>query len=121
MINISFTPYALTQHPLLSTVPQNAFALQLGPVSNVLIPRPGSISPGDPLRNGSAFQIDLRLGETFELEDVIFEILVDNAKAGGDVSFLNRLLQYVNSNILQVQQDNQAPLTSEQILAYTAP
>ena len=119
MINIYFTDYALTQHPVISTAADNSFSLQLGPITNALIPRPVSSSV-DPMRNGSSFQINLRPHESFALEDVVFEILVDNAKNGGDVSFLNRLIQYVQSNILIVQQDNGAILSAGEILNYSS-
>ena len=119
MINIYFTTYALTLHPVISKALTGAFTLQLGPITNVLVPRPVP-SSSDPLRNGSAFQINLRPGESFSLEDVVFEILVENAKNGGNVSFLNRLIQYVQSNILIVQQDDGTILTAEEILHYSA-
>jgi hypothetical protein len=121
VVNISFTPTALASHPVISTAPANAFALQLGPISNVLIPRPINASSADPIRNGSAFQINLRPGETFLIEDADFEVLVSNARNGGDVSFLTRLLDLIYENVLQVQQDNGAPLTPKQVLNYTAP
>lgn len=121
MVNISLTAYSLANHPVISKAPSNAFFVELGPITHVLVTRPRGNSSADPLRNGNPFQIQLRPYESFSLEDSIFEALVDNAKNGGDVSFINKLMQLVNLNVVQVTQDNGTPLTSKQILAYTAP
>jgi hypothetical protein len=121
VINISFTAAALASDPIISVADHN-FVLQLGPVRNVLIPRDTSNPLGNPLRNGSGFQLQLRLNESISLEDTEFQVLIENATGGGDVSFLNRLITLVARNIIQVNQDETTPaLTSKQILAYTAP
>ncbi len=120
MVNISFTADALATNPaIVQGGPQ--FVLQLGPISGVLIPRDTGSPPNDPLRYGGAFQLQLRVNESISLEDTEFQVLVDNAKNGGDPSFLNRILVLVARDIIQVQQDDGSPLTKDQILAYTAP
>lgn len=120
MVNISFTANALANDPVIS-VGGPHFVLQLGPVSGVLIPQNTGNPPNEPLRYGGAFQLNLRINESIDLEDTEFQVLVNNATNGGDPSFLNRLLVLVTRNIIQVQQDNGLPLTKKAILTYSAP
>ena len=78
------------------------------------------VTPEEAIRNGSPFQINLSPGCDFGIDDVIFENIVKNASGGGNSEFLNRILHYVNNNVITVSQ-GVTPLTAKQILAYTAP
>jgi hypothetical protein len=107
-----------------SVIQQNprAFILHLGDDDFVVPSVSRDLTTLDnALENGSPYQINLRPYEDFAIDDQVFQNLVNNSKAGGDTSLVNRILHFVNINVLEVRQDGGAPLTANAILNYTAP
>lgn len=121
MILIKIKDTYVASNPTIAANP-NAFILHLGD-DDFAIPSSsrnlGSIDSA--VRTGSPYQINLKPYEEFGIDDTVFESLVDSAKQGGDTSFINRILHFVNVGVLEVRQDGGSPLTSKQVLAYTAP
>lgn len=102
----------------------NSFTLNIGSVTKMPIPSPSKTAGGapNPSRNGLTYEVQLYPDESFEIDDSIFQGIVQNFYNGGDVGFVTRLIDLVNRGIVQVLQDGAGtPLTAKQILAYTAP
>lgn len=117
MINIRFTDAWLTANPSLT----KGFLLSLGD-NDYPVPSNSrySTDPSRAVVNGSLTQINLRPGETFSIQNEIFETLVKSNESGGDTNLITRILHFVNMGVLQVMQGT-TPLTSKQIVNYTAP
>lgn len=121
MVNLRLTDTFVSTNPAVVAA-GNHFILSLGNDKTMVPSISRSLAtPEMAIRNGSPFQINLQPGCDFSIDDVIFENIVKNASGGGSSEFLNRLLHYVNTSVVQVSQDSAAPLTAKQILAYTAP
>lgn len=121
MIYLSITQAWVTANPQL---PLNAFTLSIGEPGYLYQSPSNSIVPSDrtsPAVKGGPSQVLLRMNESFSLGNQEFETIIYSAKNGGTTNFLNRLLYLVNNSIVQVQQDNGAPLSADDIYNYTAP
>ncbi len=122
MINISITASEISRNSLIQQDP-SSYVLNLGTITKVILPSAAraNSNPADPVRDGGQFFISLRPYETFPIENEVFQALVNNAVNGGEGSFLSQLIYFVNRGVVEVRQDNGSPLTSKQILSYTAP
>jgi len=116
VVNIQITPAFV----LPDGIPATAFTLELG---GGYTPAVNMTQTGDTLRQGSAWTPNVRVGETLSFDDVVFQGVVETYRGGGasDATFIPRLLYLMYRNILQVQQDNAAPMTPAQVLNYIAP
>ena len=94
-----------------------AFTLQIGSVSHEIVPSPSRL---DPMRDGGEYQVNLRLDEAFEIDDAVFQSLTS---FGAEGQFILKLLDYVQTGVVEVRQSvmSATPLTTKQILTYTAP
>lgn len=121
MVNIRLTDTFCSTNPTVVASPA-AFIFVLG-ADKSIIPSPSrSLARfDDAIRNGSPFQINLRPGFDFSIDDTIFENLVKNSAGGGNTELLNRLLHYIVQNVIEVHQDGAAAMTAKQVLEYTAP
>lgn len=115
MINISIAASVV----LPDGVPETAFTLELG---GGFTPPADMVRNGDPLRLGSGWTPNVRVGETLSFDDALFQSIVTNYTAGGSsTTFLARVLFYVSQGTLEVRQDAGSPMTTKEIVTYTAP
>lgn len=121
MVNLTMTTTFLTTNATAKINP-NKFCLQLGDEHFIIpsISRPSNPDNPDQVIRGGVNQINLRGYESFCIENQVFQDLVNSARDGGDTTWLNRIIFYVNTNVLQVDQDGTV-LTSDQILNYVSP
>jgi hypothetical protein len=123
MINIRLNDTWVASNPVCSQNP-NAFILIIGNDKSIVPSVERNLSTvADAVRNGSPFQINLVPYEDFQIDDTIFQNLIQNSSGGGNTELLNRLLHYVTVGVIVVYQDNNigSPLSPKQILGYTAP
>lgn len=124
MVVIRLTDDFVADDPVASKAPW-AYLFVLGNDKNIIpsSSRNSSTSLGA-IRNGSPFQINLSPGCDFEIDNTIFQNLVNNATGGGNTELINRILHYVNKDVIEVvtvESGTSTVLTAKQILAYTAP
>lgn len=110
MINIKLTSTFESTDPHLLAQPK-AFVLNIA-AEGVLIPKVNHVA--------GVYQLQLRKDETVQIEDAVFQNLVNTSRGGGlSSNFLNQLLSLVARGVVEVRQ-NASLLTPVQILAFTA-
>ena len=123
MINIELLDSFVASNEQASANP-NRYVFQLGPVEQLIVPSVYNAPSGDintVMRNGPPYFINLRPSEAFSIQSGLFQLLVNNARGGGGSSFIAKIIYLINTDVIQVLNDSNTPMTADDVLNYTSP